>query len=428
MTLSPPRHDTSFVRPEASELLIREARSKGRRRRLTKGVMVLAVVALMAVIAFIALRGPANRSPLVNKESGRSTSSRYTQTHVANLAGSDTFAVSGSRVWVVMDQESPTKNVFALTELNGKKGSLVRVIPNKVGGVVESGKNQRAGDLTEPGPMTVSGSHLWVSDDQYWRVTELNASNGSLVRVIDAKADGFAIPGAIAVSGGHVWVINQEDGANTVTELNASNGSLVRVLRQKDYGFVQPDSIVASGDRVFVLNSDGDSITEINANSGSLIREFNARAGCCAASQSTFEWAEPMSLAVSGSHLWIGDEHVYANGGTEVSTLVELNTNDGAVIRVIKGRAYALSIPEAIAVSDGQVWVENGYNSVTELNANTGALERVISTKLDPKGFNSSDGMAVVGRSVYILNIYSGQRGSVTVINARTGKIVRVIG
>jgi hypothetical protein len=36
--------------------------------------------------------------------------------------------------------------------------------------------------------------------------------------------------------------------------------------------------------------------------------------------------------------------------------------------------------------------------------------------------------MFVVGKNVFILNIYSGQRGSVTVINARTGKIVRVIG
>ena len=36
--------------------------------------------------------------------------------------------------------------------------------------------------------------------------------------------------------------------------------------------------------------------------------------------------------------------------------------------------------------------------------------------------------MAVVGRYVYILNIYSGQKGSVTVINASDGKIVRVIG
>jgi outer membrane protein assembly factor BamB len=353
---------------------------------------------------------------------------RYTRTNPTNLAGSDTFTVSGSRVWVVLDRESPTKNYYAVTELNANKGSLVRVIPNKVGDIVESGKNQKSGDLTEAGPLTMSGSHVWVSDDQYSRVAELDASNGSLVRVIDAKADGFEYPGPIAISGGHVWVVNQEDGANSVTELNASNGSLVRVLRQHHYGFVHPDAIVASSGNVFVLNSNGDSITEINASTGSLVRIFNARAGCCAHSQSTFEWAEPMTFAVSGSHLWIGDEHAYANGGTEVSSLVELNAKNGSVIRVIKKSTYALSIPVGLAVSDGHVWVENGYTSVTELNENTGALVRVISTKLSPKGFNSPDGMAVVGRYVYILNIYSGQKGSVTVINASDGKIVRVIG
>jgi outer membrane protein assembly factor BamB len=401
MTLSPPRHDTSFELPDALELLIEEARRKGRRRRLEGAIFIFSVAVIVAAVSFIALRGPSKPGPLANRESGKSTGVRYTRTNPTNLAGSDTFTVSGSRVWVVLDRESPTKNYYAVTELNANKGSLVRVIPNKVGDIVESGKNQKSGDLTEAGPLTMSGSHVWVSDEY---------------------------PGPIAISGGHVWVVNQEDGANSVTELNASNGSLVRVLRQHHYGFVHPDAIVASSGNVFVLNSNGDSITEINASTGSLVRIFNARAGCCAHSQSTFEWAEPMTFAVSGSHLWIGDEHAYANGGTEVSSLVELNAKNGSVIRVIKKSTYALSIPVGLAVSDGHVWVENGYTSVTELNENTGALVRVISTKLSPKGFNSPDGMAVVGRYVYILNIYSGQKGSVTVINASDGKIVRVIG
>jgi hypothetical protein len=428
MTISPARHNVLLDTPGAAELLIEEARRKGRRRRTAKGAILLAIVVIVATVVIIALRGPASPSVTTSGTSDNATGANYTETNPANLAWSNTFTASGSHVWVAMDQESLTKNVYAVTELNATHGSLVRVIKNMAGRDVETGMNQKAGDLTEPGWMTVSGSHLWVTDDQYWRVTELNASNGSLVRVIDAKADGFAYPGAIAVSGGHVWVVNAHEGANSVTELNASNGSLVRVLNSKEYGFVGPGAIAASDGRVFVVNAGGDSVTEINASNGSLIRIFDAHAGCCAVSQSTFEWAKPISLAVSGSHLWIGDEHAYANGGTEVSSLVELNTNNGSVIRVVKSSAYDLSIPVSIAVSDGHVWVENGYNSVTELSANTGALERVISTRLDSKGLNSADGMTVVGRNVYILNIWSGKKGSVTVINAGTGRIVRVIG
>src|ERR1700689_1321716 len=184
MTLSPPRQDISFELPNAPELLIGEARRKGRRRRLSRGVVILSVVVILAATAFIALNGPSKPGPLTNGNSGKATGANYAQTNVTNLAGSDTLTASGSRVSISLDRESLTKNYFAVTELNAVKGSLVRVIPNKSGDVVESGENQKAGDLTEPGPLTVSGSHLWVSDDQYWRVTELNASNGSLIRVI----------------------------------------------------------------------------------------------------------------------------------------------------------------------------------------------------------------------------------------------------
>jgi outer membrane protein assembly factor BamB len=427
MTIPTTEREISLEVPGAAELLIEEARRKGRRRRLVKGAILLSFVLIVAAVLFVALRGPSGSHQLKNTESGKATGSKYIKYNVANLAGSNTLTAVGSRVWVAINEETPTKNVFGVTELNASNGSLLRVIKNKLGSVVATGKVQATGDLTVPGWMTVSGPYLWVTDDQYWRVTELNAGNGSLVRVIDSKSDKFADPGPIAASGGHVWVINARDGANSVTELNASNGSLVRVLNSRAYGFVDPGAIAVSSGHVFVLNADGDSITEINANTGSLVRIFNAHAGCCAISQS-FEWAEPVALAVNGSHLWIGDEHDYANGSTSLTSIVELNINDGTLIRVIKARADDLSITRAMDVSGGHVWIEDGSNAITELNAANGSLIRVISTKLDPKGFNSSDGMAVEGHHVYVLNIYSGQRGSVTVINSSNGKIERVIG
>jgi len=50
------------------------------------------------------------------------------------------------------------------------------------------------------------------------------------VRVLNAKADGFDTTSAVyAFDAIHVWVVNIQN--NSVTELNASNGSLVRVLK-----------------------------------------------------------------------------------------------------------------------------------------------------------------------------------------------------
>ena len=80
------------------------------------------------------------------------------------------------------------------------------------------------------GPFTIvaSGAHLWVTDDK--TVIELNASNGSLVRILNAKADGFDTSSAVyAFDAIHVWVVNIQ--SNSVTELNASNGSLVRLIK-----------------------------------------------------------------------------------------------------------------------------------------------------------------------------------------------------
>lgn len=130
---------------------------------------------------------------------------------------------------------------------------------------------------------------------------------------------------------------------------------------------------------------------------------------------------------MSGSHLWIGDEHAYANGGTQVSSVVELNANNGSLERDIKSSAVGVNIIRAMAISDGHLWVQDGENSIRELDSSNGSLVRIISTKLVPKGFNSSDGLAVGDGYVYVLNIYSGQKGSVTVIDANSGKIVRVI-
>lgn len=48
MTIAPARHDVSFEISDAAELLIKEARRKGRRRRLRVGVIVLAVLVIIA--------------------------------------------------------------------------------------------------------------------------------------------------------------------------------------------------------------------------------------------------------------------------------------------------------------------------------------------------------------------------------------------
>lgn len=87
------------------------------------------------------------------------------------------------------------------------------------------------------------------------RVTELNASNGSLVRVLTNASYKFNEPIAIAFDGTHLWIGNAT--GNSVTEVNASDGSLVRVLTSSGYGIQSPFGIVYDGAHVWVVNSGG---------------------------------------------------------------------------------------------------------------------------------------------------------------------------
>ena len=125
--------------------------------------------------------------------------------------------------------------------------------------------------------MAVLGSHLWVLDGfgRIGKLAELSATSGSLVRLINltSESDGLKnVPGAgsgIAASGSHLWV---STGANAVIELNASNGSLVRVIKGKSYDFNGTGFITVIGPHVWVSNWNGNSVTELNASNGSLVR------------------------------------------------------------------------------------------------------------------------------------------------------------
>ncbi len=58
-----------------------------------------------------------------------------------------------------------------------------------------------------------------------------------------------------------MWVANQV--GNSVTEINAGSGALIRVLSGKRYHFHGPTGIAADGHAVWVTNQGSDSITRL---------------------------------------------------------------------------------------------------------------------------------------------------------------------
>jgi hypothetical protein len=235
--------------------------------------------------------------------------------------------VSGTSLWVVNEGGN------SLTELNASNGSFIQVV------------NAPADMFYNPNAIAVSGSDIWVTSDGVNSidfvstpeelVTELNASDGSLVRVINAPADGFS-PWAIAVSGAHVWVANTVmtgSGSSgklmgTFTELNASDGSLVRVINTPGVniqgGMVTngSDLLVSAVNMNNATNQSYNSVYEYNMLSGSLVHVVHPE------TSTTFGFQVQAGLAISGSHLWVAE---YVNG-----QVTEFSVPKLSVVQVIK--------------------------------------------------------------------------------------------
>jgi hypothetical protein len=211
-------------------------------------------------------------------------------------------------------------------------------------------------------------------------------------------------PQAVASEGNFLWVTC----SNSVTEINARTGALVRVLSAKKYRFSGgPGAIAANSTGVWVVNGSG-SITQVNPRTGALVRVISGH---------RFGFNSPVGIAITGNRLWV------ANAGS----VTEINAITGALIQVISGPRYQLNGPSSIAANATSVWVadENG-NAVTEINAATGTLIRVISAA--PYRLNTPTTITVSGDRVWV-GTYNGVNGNTyaTEINAITGALVRVI-
>jgi uncharacterized small protein (DUF1192 family) len=419
MILTPTEHDVDHEGAGLAELLIKEARLKARRRRLwTSAVLTITLAVLVLLLLLVAGGVPTNTKRTAGNKPARTVGANLSSAIIPSFDEPEAIAVSGSRVWIVNMASN------SVAELNARTGALVRVIDAK------------SDAFHHPDGIAVQGSHVWVTNGneefgmgtmnyplaKYSSVTELNARTGALVRVIDANTDELLQPGPIAVSGSHVWVLNANSAQSTTStpmnaliELNASNGSLVHIFKTDVDGLYGPLNLTATRSDVWVSNANGfeDSVTEINSTTGSLVRVIRPTTG---------ELTAPDGIAVSGAHVWI------ANIGQDDNSVTELRTSNGSFVRNIRARAGKFNGLLGIAAEGSHVWVtnENGYegggntNSVSELDATTGSLVRVIKAKTD--GLYGPTAIVANDSKLWVLNI-----SSVTELNAGNGSLVRVI-
>jgi hypothetical protein len=214
----------------------------------------------------------------------------------------DPSAISsdGTDVWVANLNGNP------LTEIAAATGDLVKVLT--------STKDAFDG----PSAVDADGTHVWVADEYGNSVTELDAGSGTLVRVIRAAADDISGPDGISSDRTHVWVSNFE--SNSVTELKAANGTLTRVVTGD--GLSQPESLDSDGTSVWVTTYN-DSVTVLKASTGALVAVLDDDAN------PGYDFAVPVGVSSDGTDAWVTNY--------DGNSVTEMGAPTGALVRVISG-------------------------------------------------------------------------------------------
>jgi hypothetical protein len=244
----------------------------------------------------------------------------------------------------------------SLTEITEKSGAFVRSISGK------------AFSLKNPNAAVLDGADLWVTDGASNAVTEIRASDGSLVRVVknSVKAPhGFDDPDAITVAGLDLWVANMK-GGGSVTEINASTGSVVRTVNATADQLSAPDGVAFDGTHVWVTDSATNTLTELHGN-GQLVQVVTN-----SSHNGNYGFNVPSVVLFHDKYVYVVSP---APGGAPMITQVAIKTGYSEWMMCNSNYAFQFLLPSGLAIDGANLWVANaGNNSLTEMNAETGVL------------------------------------------------------
>jgi hypothetical protein len=299
------------------------------------------------------------------------------------MGGVSGIVSSGSNIWFTNNATGNSIRGSAV-KINGSTGALIRVV------------DSQSDQLSFAHDPLIIGKDLWISTVN--GLVELKVSNGDLVRTV-ALSPGEDPGGNSAASGDTLWITANKE----VIGIDANTGKQVRVLKASNLGFKHPSFLAAYASTLWVANGNGDSLDQINTTTDKLIKVFSSPQGIMGV------W----SITVDGPDLWVA---------TRNNRIVELNASTGARLRVVN---VAGDDPLAMAVSGPNIWGALGDASVVELSASTAKLVRVVS--LASKGVTYTMNVAVSNNHVWVIvqtpHIYS----ELVELNASSGAIERVL-
>jgi YVTN family beta-propeller protein len=173
--------------------------------------------------------------------------------------------------------------------------------------------------FSTPLGIAVSGNNVFVTNSATDSVVEINGQTMALIRQIQGAEYKFKTPTGAVIEGSNLWVTNQA--GDSVTELATSTGKLVRVVVDTT-NLPTPGPIIYGDGYVFTVSPPGDSpmVSQITPADGWV-------AWMMCNTNGAYLFSNPQAAAVSGSNLW-----VVSKGS---SSLTEMDTDSGKLIRTI---------------------------------------------------------------------------------------------
>ncbi len=168
------------------------------------------------------------------------------------------IAVAGNNLFVT------NKSANSVTKINDGSMTLVSIL---------QGPGYR---FSKPMGAAVLGSDLWVTNQAGDSVTEIATDTDKVVRVVVDHTN-LPTPGPIAVGDEYVFTISPPGDSPMVSQITSKDGAVAWMMCNNNgaYLFNNPQSAVVAGSSLWVLSKGGDSLTQMNTDSGALIRTIS---------------------------------------------------------------------------------------------------------------------------------------------------------
>jgi hypothetical protein len=316
---------------------------------------------------------------------GLSNTSRTAHTYAFNAPTS--AAVVGSELFVANGGNN------SVTEVNASDGSYTATISGKRFG------------FDTPSAIVAIGRDLFVANSAGNSVTEFKASGRKHVRVIQGTGYDFVDPIALAASGQGLFVLN---GAGSITEIAAGTGALIGTASGPVFGFDEPTGLAVADGNVFVANSAANTVTVLSVESRAFVTSLSG---------STFNFNTPTGVAFDGTNVWVTNQGNSSVTEFSPTTLTEVNV-------LVNGN---LPMVGPIAYGNGYVFAVSPWGSspmVTQITASPATVNWMMCNTNGPYLFNNPQSLVAAGTNLWVVNEGG---NSLTEMNAVTGNLIRTI-